>query len=85
MGQTNSDMLQKMSIACSDLYAILVVGLTSGGFFFFRAPRIRDLYAHAKSISLAQDSSQVNISQGGYVKSTLKVTILNAHMDLQPA
>ena len=35
MGQTNSDMLQKMSIACSDLYAILVVGLTSGGFFFF--------------------------------------------------
>ena len=46
MGQINSDMLQKMSIACSDLYAILVVGLTSGG-FFFRAPRIRDLYAHA--------------------------------------
>ena len=25
----------KESIACSDLYAKLVVGLTSGGFFFF--------------------------------------------------
>ena len=53
MGQINSDMLQKMSIACSDLYAILVVGLTSGGFFFFRAPRISDLYAHANSRSQA--------------------------------
>ena len=28
-------MLQRMSIACSDLYAILVGGLTSDGFIFF--------------------------------------------------
>ena len=36
-------------VACSDLYVVYIVGLTSGSFFFFCAPRILKLFAYANS------------------------------------